>query len=61
MMRLLMNEFTSLHNYSRPIQSNISNAMFIACTHDGYVLHDGIPHMNDVMVWCSYLIYSSWT
>ncbi|CAF1444350.1 unnamed protein product, partial [Rotaria sordida] len=48
MMRLLMDEFTSLHNYSRPIQSNISNAMFIACTHDGYVLHDDIPHMNDV-------------
>ncbi|CAF2984431.1 unnamed protein product [Rotaria sp. Silwood2] len=48
MMRLLMDEFTSLHNYSRPIQSNISNAMFIACTYDGYVLRDGIPHMNDV-------------
>ncbi|CAF1157278.1 unnamed protein product [Rotaria sordida] len=32
----------SLHNYSRPISSNISNAMFVACT------HDGIPHMNDV-------------
>ncbi|CAF4273183.1 unnamed protein product, partial [Rotaria sordida] len=48
MMRLLMNEFTSLYNYSRSVQSNISNAMFIACTHDGYVLRDGIPHMNDV-------------
>jgi len=42
MMRLLMDEFTSLYNYSCSVQSNISNAMFIACT------HDGIPHMNDV-------------
>ncbi|CAF4171924.1 unnamed protein product, partial [Rotaria sordida] len=42
MMRLLMDEFTSLHNYSRLIQSNIPNVMFIACT------HDGISHMNDV-------------
>ncbi|CAF1251301.1 unnamed protein product [Rotaria sordida] len=41
-MRLLMNEFTSLYNYLRSLQSNISNAMFIACT------HDGIPHMNDI-------------
>ncbi|CAF4186385.1 unnamed protein product [Rotaria sordida] len=48
MMRLLVDEFTSLYNYSRSVQSNISNAMFIACTHDGYVLCDGIPHMNDV-------------
>ncbi|CAF4210646.1 unnamed protein product, partial [Rotaria sordida] len=48
MMRLLMDEFTSLYNYSCSVQSNISNAMFIACTHDGYVLRDGIPHMNDV-------------
>ncbi|CAF4353157.1 unnamed protein product [Rotaria sordida] len=45
-MRLLMNEFTSLYNYLRSVQSNISNAMFIACTHDGYVLCDGIPHMT---------------
>ncbi|CAF1405796.1 unnamed protein product [Rotaria sordida] len=50
MMRLLMDEFISLYNYSRSVQSNISNAMFIACTHDGYVLRDGIPHMNDVML-----------
>ncbi|CAF4040820.1 unnamed protein product, partial [Rotaria sordida] len=48
MMRLLMDEFTSLYNYSPSVQSNISNAMFIACTHDSYVLRDGIPHMNDV-------------
>ncbi|CAF4260170.1 unnamed protein product, partial [Rotaria sordida] len=41
MMRLLMDEFASLYNYSRSLQSNISNAMFITCT------HDGIPHMND--------------
>ncbi|CAF1070455.1 unnamed protein product, partial [Rotaria sordida] len=46
--RLLMDEFTSLYNYSRSVQSNISNAMFIVCTHDGYILRDGIPHMNDV-------------
>ncbi|CAF1206141.1 unnamed protein product, partial [Rotaria sordida] len=38
MMRLLMDEFTSLYNYSRSVQSNISHAMFIACTHDGYVM-----------------------
>ncbi|CAF4192049.1 unnamed protein product, partial [Rotaria sordida] len=44
MMHLLMNEFTSLYNYSRSAQSNISNAMFIACTHDGYVLRDGFHH-----------------
>ncbi|CAF4197601.1 unnamed protein product, partial [Rotaria sordida] len=42
MMHLLMDEFTSLYNYSCSLQSNISNAMFIACT------HDGIPHMNDI-------------
>ncbi|CAF4311124.1 unnamed protein product, partial [Rotaria sordida] len=42
MMRLLMDEFTSLYNYSRSVQSNISNGMFIACT------HDGIPYMNDI-------------
>lgn len=48
MMRHLMDEFTSLHNYSRPVESNISNAMFIACSNDGYVLRDGIPHMTDV-------------
>ncbi|CAF4200278.1 unnamed protein product, partial [Rotaria sordida] len=41
MIRLLMDEFASLYNYSRSLQSNISNAMFITCT------HDGIPHMND--------------
>lgn len=53
MMRHMMDEFTSLHNYSRPIQSNIANAMFIACQNDGYVLRDGIPHMNDVWPGCS--------
>ncbi len=47
MMRLLMMN-------SRPIESNIANAMFIACTNDGYVLRDGIPHMNDV--WPGYHI-----
>ncbi|CAF1499259.1 unnamed protein product [Rotaria sordida] len=47
-MRLLMNEFTSLYNYLRSVQSNISNPVFIACTHDGYVLRNGIPHMTDV-------------
>jgi hypothetical protein len=52
MMRLLMDEFTSLHNYSRPVESNIPNAMFIACKNDGYVLRDGIPHMNDVWPGC---------
>ena len=52
MMRLLMDEFTSLHNYSRPIESNITNALFIACTKDGYVLHDGIPHMSDIWPGC---------
>jgi hypothetical protein len=52
MMRLLMDEFTSLHNYSRPVESNVSNAMFIACKNDGYVLRDGIPHMNDVWPGC---------
>ncbi|CAF1277091.1 unnamed protein product [Rotaria sordida] len=50
MMRLVMDELTSSYNYSCSVQSNISNAMFIACTHDGYVLRDGIPHMNDVML-----------
>lgn len=52
MMRLLMDEFTSLHNYSRPVESNITNAMFIACLHDGYVLRDGLPHMSDVWPGC---------
>ncbi|UJR21257.1 hypothetical protein I4U23_024352 [Adineta vaga] len=52
MMRLLMDEFTSLHNYSRPIESNIANALFIACMNDGYVLRDGIPHMNDIWPGC---------
>ena len=52
MMRLLMDEFTSLRNYSRPVQSNIPNALFIACKNDGYVLHDGIPHMNEVWPGC---------
>ncbi|CAF1482878.1 unnamed protein product, partial [Rotaria sordida] len=40
MMRLVMDELTSSYNYSCSVQSNISNAMFIACTHDGYVLRD---------------------
>ena len=52
MMRLLMDEFTCLENYSRPVESNISNAMFIACTNDGYVLHDGLPHMNEIWPGC---------
>jgi hypothetical protein len=52
MMRLMMDEFTSLHNYSRPVESNMSNAMFIACTNDGYVLHDGLPHMNEIWPGC---------
>lgn len=52
LMRLMMDEFTSLHKYSRPIESNIGNAMFIACKNDGYVLHNGLPHMNDVWPGC---------
>lgn len=52
MMRLLMDEFTSLDTYARPPQSNIPNAMFIVCTNDGYVLRDGIPDMNDVWPGC---------
>lgn len=52
MMRLLMDEFTSLDNYARPPQSNISNSMFIVCTNDGYVLRNGIPDMNDVWPGC---------
>ncbi|CAF1293025.1 unnamed protein product [Adineta steineri] len=52
MMRLLMDEFTSLQNYSRPVESNINNALFVACANDGYVLRDGIPHMNDVWPGC---------
>ena len=52
MMRLMMDEFTSLHNYSKPVESNISNALFIACLNDGYILHHGIPHMNDVWPGC---------
>ncbi|CAF1562727.1 unnamed protein product, partial [Rotaria sordida] len=50
MMRLVMDDLTCSYNYSCSVQSNISNAMFIACTHDGYVLRDGIPHMNDIML-----------
>ncbi|CAF4199914.1 unnamed protein product, partial [Rotaria sordida] len=38
----------TFYDYSHSVQSNISNAMFIACTHDGYVLRDGIPYMNNV-------------
>jgi hypothetical protein len=52
MMRLLMDEFTSLDNYARPPESNIPNAMFIVCTKDGYVLRNGIPDMNDVWPGC---------
>ena len=52
MMRLLMDEFTSLDNFARPVESNIPNAMFIVCTNDGYVLRDGIPDMNDVWPGC---------
>ena len=52
LMRLLMDEFTSLDFYSRPVQSNIPNAMFIVCSNDGYVLRDGIPDMNDVWPGC---------
>ena len=53
MMRLMMDEFTSLHNYSRPVQSNIPNALFIACLNDGYVLRNGIPHMSDLWPGCN--------
>ena len=53
MMRLVMDEFTSLENYARPAESNIPNAMFIVCTNDGYVLRDGIPDMNDLWPGCS--------
>ncbi|CAF2343008.1 unnamed protein product [Rotaria sp. Silwood2] len=52
MMRLLMDEFTSLENYSRPVQSNIPNAMFIVCKNDGYVLRHGTPDMNDLWPGC---------
>lgn len=52
MMRLLMDEFTSLAYYARPPQSNLSNALFIACDHDGYVLREGIPHMTDLWPGC---------
>lgn len=52
MMRLLMDEFTSLEKYARPPQSNIANSLFIVCTNDGYILRDGIPHMDDVWPGC---------
>jgi len=52
MMRLVMDEFTSLENYARPPTSNVSNALFIACSNDGYVLRTGIPDMNDVWPGC---------
>ncbi len=52
MMRLIMDEFTSLDNYSRPVESNIPNAMFIVGTHDSYILRDGIPDMNDLWPGC---------
>jgi hypothetical protein len=52
MMRLLLDEFTSLTNYACPPESNISNALFIVCDNDGYVLRDGIPHMKDVWPGC---------
>ena len=52
MMRLVMDEFTSLENYARPLASNVSNALFIACTNDGYVLRTGIPDMSDVWPGC---------
>lgn len=52
MMRLVMDEFTSLAKYARPPESNLPNALFIVCTNDGYVLRDGIPHMNDLWPGC---------
>jgi hypothetical protein len=52
MMRLLLDEFTSLDNYARPVESNIPTAMFIVCTNDGYVLRDGVPDMNDLWPGC---------
>ncbi|UJR28204.1 hypothetical protein I4U23_009455 [Adineta vaga] len=52
MMRLLMDEFTSLENYARPVESNIPNAMFIVGSHDGYVLRNGIPDMSDLWPGC---------
>lgn len=52
LMRLLMDEFTSLEFYARPVQSNIPNAMFIVCSNDGYVLRNGIPDMNDLWPGC---------
>jgi len=52
MMRLVMDEFTSLEFYARPVDSNLSNALFIACTNDGYVLREGIPDMNDLWPGC---------
>ena len=52
MMRLVMDEFTSLENYARPIPSNISNAMFIVCTNDRYIIRNGVPDMNDLWPGC---------
>ncbi|CAF4736906.1 unnamed protein product, partial [Rotaria magnacalcarata] len=52
MMRLVMDEFTSLEFYARPVESNILNAMFIICKNDGYILRDGIPDMNDLWPGC---------
>ncbi|CAF0777653.1 unnamed protein product [Adineta ricciae] len=52
MMRLVMDEFTSLEKYARPPESNMPNAMFIVGTHDGYVLRHGIPDMNDLWPGC---------
>ncbi|CAF3081116.1 unnamed protein product [Rotaria socialis] len=52
MMRLVMDEFTSLEFYARPVASNMLNAMFIICKNDGYILRDGTPDMNDLWPGC---------
>ncbi|CAF1143565.1 unnamed protein product [Didymodactylos carnosus] len=51
-MRLLMDEFTHLKNYSLPYESNLSNALFIVATNDGYVLRNGTTHMSDLWPNC---------
>jgi len=51
-MRLLMDEFTHLKNYSIPPEQNILNSLFIVGKQDGYVLRDGITNMSDLWTGC---------
>lgn len=53
MMRLVMDEFTSLEKFARPVESNLSNAMFIVCENDAYVLRHGVPDMNVIWPGCT--------